>query len=84
MATKPTLEKQAAKMLEGTIDFHIHTGPDIYPRLLNDIEVARQAKRAGMKGILIKSHATITGDRAQVAQAVTSLPVFGGWPSTGM
>ena len=78
MATKTTLEKQAAKMLGGTIDFHIHTGPDIYPRLLNDIEVARQAKRAGMKGILIKSHATITGDRAQVAQAVTSLPVFGG------
>ena len=78
MVTKSTLEKQASKMLQGTIDFHIHTGPDIYPRLLNDIEVARQAKRAGMKAILIKSHATITGDRAQVAQSVTNFPVFGG------
>ena len=78
MATKSTLEKQAAKMIQGTIDFHIHTGPDIYPRLLNDIEVARQAKRAGMKAVLIKSHATITGDRAQIAQSVTNLPVFGG------
>ena len=78
MVTKTTLGKQAAKMLPGTIDFHIHTGPDIYPRLLNDIEVARQAKRAGMKAILIKSHATITGDRAQVAQSVTNFPVFGG------
>jgi hypothetical protein len=45
---------------------------------MNDIEVARQAKRAGMKAILIKSHATITGDRAQIAEAVTGLPVFGG------
>ena len=78
MPAKSTLEKQAGKMLEGTIDFHIHTGPDIYPRLLNDIEVARQAKRAGMKAVLIKSHATITGDRAQIAQSVTDFPVFGG------
>ena len=78
MVTNGSLEKQAGKMLEGTIDFHIHTGPDIYPRLLNDIEVARQAKRAGMKAILIKSHATITGDRAQIAQSVTNFPVFGG------
>ena len=78
MVTKGSLEKQAGKMLQGTIDFHIHTGPDIYPRLLNDIEVARQAKRAGMKAILIKSHATITGDRAQIAQSVTNFPVFGG------
>jgi hypothetical protein len=78
MVTKGSLEKQASKMLQGTIDFHIHTGPDIYPRLLNDIEVARQAKRAGMKAVLIKSHATITGDRAQIAQSVTDFPVFGG------
>ena len=78
MAAKGKLEKQAEEMLKGAIDFHIHTGPDIYPRLMNDIEAARQAKRAGMKAILIKSHATITGDRAQITQAVTGFPVFGG------
>ena len=83
-----TLEKQAKEMLKGAIDYHIHTGPDIYPRLLNDIEVARQAKRAGMRAILIKSHATITGDRAQIAQAVVNFPVFGGaalnWHTGGL
>src|SRR5512139_2669763 len=78
MASKSSAEKQAQSLLRGAIDFHIHTGPDIYPRLLNDIEVARQAKRAGMKAILIKSHATITGDRAQIAQTVAGFPVFGG------
>ena len=74
----PTAEKQAKELLKGAIDFHIHTGPDIYPRLLNDVEVARQAKRAGMRAVLIKSHVTITADRAQIAQAVAELPVFGG------
>ena len=78
MVAKSSLEKQVKELLQGAIDFHIHTGPDIYPRLLNDIEVARQAKRAGMKAILIKSHATITGDRAQIAQSVTGFSVFGG------
>jgi len=78
MVSKGNLEKKAREMVRGTIDFHIHTGPDIYPRLLNDIEVARQAKRAGMKAVLIKSHATITGDRAQIAQSVAGFPVFGG------
>ena len=78
MASKSSAEKQAQSLLKGAIDFHIHTGPDIYPRLLNDIQVARQAKRAGMKAILIKSHATITGDRAQIAQTVAGFPVFGG------
>ncbi|MBM4332726.1 MAG: cytosolic protein [Deltaproteobacteria bacterium] len=73
-----TLETQVKELLQGAIDFHIHTGPDIYPRLLNDIEVARQAKRAGMRAILIKSHVTISADRAQIAQAVTGFTVFGG------
>ncbi len=83
-----TLEKQAKEMLRGAIDFHIHSGPDIYPRLLSDIEVARQAKRAGMAAVLIKSHVTISADRAQIAQAVTGFPVFGGvalnWPVGGL
>ena len=78
MVTKTDLEKQAARMLQGTIDLHIHTGPDIYPRLLNDIQVAYQAKEAGMRAILLKSHVTITADRAQIAQAVTGFPVLGG------
>jgi hypothetical protein len=71
-------EKRARELLKGSVDFHIHTGPDIYPRLVNDIEVAKQAKKAGMKAVLIKSHATITADRAQIAGFVTGFSVFGG------
>ena len=26
-------EKRAKELLKGAVDFHIHTGPDIYPRL---------------------------------------------------
>jgi len=69
---------RAKELIEGSIDFHIHTGPDVFPRLVNDIEAAKQAKAAKMKAILLKNHVTGTGDRAQIASKVVDFPVFGG------
>ncbi|UCE52664.1 MAG: hypothetical protein JSV31_25965 [Desulfobacterales bacterium] len=65
--------------LNGLIDMHIHTGPDVRPRLLDDIEAVRAAKEAGMHGLLIKSHVTLTADRAFIAEkTVGGIHVFGG------
>ena len=52
---------RAKELVEGSIDFHIHTGPDVFPRLVNDIEAAQQAKAAKMKAILLKNHVTSHG-----------------------
>ncbi len=58
---------------------HIHSAPDIQPRYGDDIEIARQAERAGMRAILLKSHVTLTADRAAIAAKVVGrLRVFGG------
>ena len=54
--------------LRGLIDPHIHTAPDSRPRALDDVEAARQAADAGMRAIVIKSHVTLTADRAAVAE----------------
>jgi hypothetical protein len=56
--------------LTGLIDMHIHTAPDVRPRLLDDVDVARQAAEAGMRAIVLKSHVTCTADRASIAQKV--------------
>jgi len=64
--------------LEGMIDTHIHPGPDIVPRLLDDIEVARQAQVEGMEAIVIKNHVEPTTSRARIASKVTGLKVIGG------
>lgn len=65
--------------LTGAIDLHIHTAPDVRPRSVTDIEAAQQARDAGMRAILIKSHVTCTADRAQIAErAVGHVRVFGG------
>ena len=65
--------------LKDTIDLHLHAGPDVRERKLTYLEAAIQAKEAGMKAILIKSHSTITADIASLIQPlVKDIFVFGG------
>ena len=65
-------------LLSGAIDIHIHSAPDLYPRILNDIELALHAQEMGMRAILIKNHFTETAGRAQLATDATGFSVFGG------
>ncbi len=51
------------ELLEGAIDLHIHAGPDIFPRDLDEADVAQQAEEIGMEAVLFKSHFTTNADR---------------------
>ena len=65
--------------LTGLIDIHIHSAPDVVPRWGNDLAVVKEAKMAGMKAVLLKSHHTITADRANLVERVVGgIQVFGG------
>jgi len=65
--------------LAGVIDFHVHSGPDSRPRSVSDLEIARIAKRSGMRGLVFKNHFTMTADRAWLAmQEVDGIEIFGG------
>jgi predicted TIM-barrel fold metal-dependent hydrolase len=70
-------EKRVRKLLDGSIDVHIHSAPDIFPRIMNDVELALTAKQEGMRAILIKSHVALTADRAEIASQQADFPVFG-------
>ncbi len=64
--------------LAGMYDLHIHSAPDLVARCIDDIEAARQAAEAGMAGILLKSHYTLTSDRAQIAERIVpNIKVYG-------
>src|SRR5438445_4289963 len=65
--------------LAGVIDFHCHTAPDSVPRSINDFELARLARDAGMRSIVLKNHFAPTADRAQLLmREVPGIAVFGG------
>src|SRR5215469_16535244 len=45
-----------ARLLQGSIDLHVHPSPSLFPRRLDAVEAAQQAAGAGMRAIVIKSH----------------------------
>lgn len=71
-------EEKIQRLLYGSIDLHIHAAPSHMKRKMNDLEVAKEAKLAGMGAVVIKDHLTQTGDRAQIASQASAFPVFGG------
>ncbi len=68
-----------ANVLAGVVDFHSHSGPDTVGRSLNSFAVVRQARAAGMRGVVLKNHFLGTAALAQLAmQEVGGIDVFGG------
>jgi hypothetical protein len=66
------------RLLKGSIDMHIHSGPDVITRRLDAIEAARQAQKAGMRAIVLKNHFYPTTPLAHlVNQCVPGIQVFG-------
>ena len=65
--------------VQGACDLHIHTGPDIFDRIANDVETAEACRDAGMRAIVFKCHADTTMTRAWHTQnQVSDIKVFGG------
>ncbi len=50
--------------LQGVIDMHVHSNPDIRQRAYNDFELMEAAIRVGARAIVIKTHQGTTMDRA--------------------
>lgn len=70
---------EAAEILSGAIDLHVHSAPDLRPRKGDDFEIARQASEAGMNAVVLKSHVEPTASRAQLTQKLfPKVRVFGG------
>lgn len=52
--------------LDGVIDMHVHTAPDLAQRNRNDLELTEAAVRAGARAIVIKGHHCSTMARASL------------------
>lgn len=66
-------------LLERALDLHVHTAPDLIARYGTDLEIARDARNAGMAGVVVKSHVVPTVTRAAVAnEAIGEDVLYGG------
>jgi hypothetical protein len=67
------------ELLRGAIDLHTHSSPSLFDRLVDDVELAEQARAAGMRAVLYKAHEQdTTGRAALVRRAVPGIHAFGG------
>src|SRR5690348_1233426 len=65
--------------LKGAVDIHVHQDPDSAPRAIDADDVARQAKAAGMRAVVLKNHWAETASLAyMVRKMVPGIEVFGG------
>ena len=62
----------------GAYDLQVHVEPDVVPRKQDAIELIADARQAGMAGILIKDHMTLTSDRARLLSKIyDDIEVYG-------
>lgn len=57
-------------MIQGIIDLHYHSAPDVKPRKLNDLELMEQGVAMGARGVVIKTHFSSTAGRAALVNQV--------------
>jgi hypothetical protein len=67
VSERPT--DRARELLRGAFDTHLHIAPDVVPRRIDDISLARRFEELGMDGFVLKSHYCSTAERASVVRA---------------
>ena len=50
--------------MQGAVDVHIHSEPDLFPRIADDVGVARHAVSLGLRAVSLKCHSERTTSRA--------------------
>ena len=81
MATAAPVEpvsERARSLLRGAYDMHVHISPDVVPRRIDDLTLARHFAELGLAGFQLKSHYGSTAERASVVRtAVPGVHVMG-------
>jgi hypothetical protein len=79
-ATRSGAAAEAAEMtLSDAIDIHVHSGPDSGERAIDADDLARLAKRLGMRGLVLKNKTEATAGMAYlIRKSVPAFELFGG------
>src|SRR6266545_1406112 len=71
MALRLTSFSEISDLVRGSVDMHMHFGPDpLFPRRIDAAGAARDAQEAGMLAIVLKSHSYPTAPVAYEAQKI--------------
>ena len=69
---------RAWETIQGAIDVHVHAGPDVIPRRIEDVDLVREFAEHGLRGFVLKSHYVPTAERVcAVRRAAPGAEVWG-------
>jgi len=78
MSEHPTPSPRARALVAGAYDTHVHVGPDVMERRIDDLDLAARCQETGLAGFVLKSHYLTTAERAAVVRkAVPGVDVLG-------
>lgn len=83
-------EDKAWELMVDGYDLHVHSAPSAFPRALDGWELVQEASRAGMAGVMLKSHYESTAIRAELINRHSNCKTkaYGGialnWPTGGI
>jgi hypothetical protein len=61
----------------GTVDVHVHCGPEGIVRRYDPVQIARHAAEVGLRSMVLKSHFTGTSGWAEIAHRLTGVRLYG-------
>lgn len=61
---------RARELVRGGYDVHVHVGPDVMRRRIDDSELAHRFAEVGLGGFVLKSHYVPTAERAAVVNTL--------------
>ena len=80
-ATTTTADPDVARLLQGAVDLHCHSGPAAMPRILDHHDAMLDAAGAGFRALLYKDHYYLGSAHARILEKLfpeTGLKLFSG------
>ncbi len=78
ISAETAVSESAWQAIQGAYDLQVHVAPDVIPRRIDDVDLAREFQGRGLRGFVLKSHYIPTAERAQVVcRAVPGIRAFG-------
>ncbi len=73
-----TLTNAAWEAIHGAYDIQVHVAPDVIERRIDDLDLAKEFLKHGLRGFVLKSHYFPTAERAAVVtKAVPGIRAYG-------
>lgn len=57
-------------VFDGSIDGHVHASPDVWPRRMDAVTLATEARDAGMGGLVLVNHFSETASQAAIVERI--------------